>query len=260
MFAGAILTHGEVDQVERLVERGQWSALKVVSAWGIGRTWSTLTRARICSATPATIVRTKAGDPASGSPWLHDRDVVVELTPWYELKPRIWIELGNEPNTDRTIDPWGYRWHLQRAIDACRAALPRARLIAPAMSLQLDNAREWMEILHDQLIRCDAVGLHVYDETGPIVGSVQWYRAIAWAEAFAPGRPRVLSEFGIHRAGADRGRNYAALLNSLQRGAGGPWYGATAYHICSDGAVDRVYALDEPTVDAMSAALPTLIS
>jgi len=105
---GIILTNNQGNFLEfrKTVRKYNYDTVKVVSAWGIGKSWDTVTRAQMLALTPYTIVRTVTGDPSYKDSWNGKREYVypdskraiAEITPWYAIKPDILIEIGNEPN------------------------------------------------------------------------------------------------------------------------------------------------------------------
>ena len=258
MLHGGIVTNTNLETLDDLVQVGKWSVLKVITGWGLGRTWTDTDRARVLAMTPQTIIRTVAGDPTPDGrhQYLHVDDVLHELEPWYKLAPRRWFELGNEPNLpDRGIDPFGYTWHLANVIPQIRKAFPKARLISPAMSFQVDNAGHWMQIMRDGILACDAIGIHIYDSHGPLYDSTQSKAAYQAVTALTKVKPLWMTECGIHQSSA-RDLLYG---RDAQRFARDPRIlGMTWYHLCDDRQVDGVYALQRDNIQVIGRDAPVL--
>lgn len=253
MFAGPILTHCyTLDQIEDCMRRGAYTALKVVTGWGVASGWSKTAMSRASALAEQLIVRTVAGDPSyrnGAQRYPTARQVVNEIAPWYAVRPKLIIEIGNEPN----INPewteqyaWEYRWHLEQAIKACRAAFPDANLIAPAPILDADKRPDrWLALCVDRMRLCDYIGLHAYEytafakidqhgTTGHLNAAQKLYN-----QHFGD-RPWILTEFGINDreiAPILKGRRYAQLLPTLPRQI----IGALYYHFCADAVVQPEY-------------------
>lgn len=237
---------------------GGYTALKVVTAWGLPSAWTESDIRLVAPLASTLIVRTHAGDPSSGKPFLHPEEVVAEIAPWYAAKPTLWIELGNEPNS-ADLDPWDYRHYLGLAISACRTQFPRARLIAPALLLDRGDPKRWLGVMGDLYRQCDAIGVHVYayhslaaDDTGQQILASQLYSVFT--------QPLALTEYGINdgqMSKADKGAAYAAFVHRLS-----PRYQlATAYHIdqaATPGTNDAFYHLTTDSHRAYGAAMRSL--
>lgn len=230
---GLILTHSSsLDQVEDVMSTGRFPVLKVVSAWGLPTGWTAESIARACALSCETILRTVEGDPRSGHPYPHAELIPAEIDPWYHnRRTRLLIELGNEPNADPSVDPAGYAWQLERCIAACRARYPKARIIAPALSLNDEApAARWMQSPQfiAACLKCDLIGVHAYahydfDDTGQLARARRLLAPLA-------GMPWFLSEYGIHDPGTPettKGQRYAALVKTLSA----PYTGCTIYHM-----------------------------
>lgn len=260
---GLILTNASsVDQLDAAVAMSRATALKVVTGWGLDGGWSNAARARVARLAPNLIVRTVAGDPsyANGAQSLPLAERIIdEVAPWYYLSgrtPALHIELGNEPNIDpATPDEaiWLYRWHLARAIAACRARLPHAKLIAPALLLDgADQHRQsrWLAICGDVFAQCDAVGVHVYEHDAFAAAERRHGTTGQVAEAarlYARFPRRIVTEYGINDPAtpiATRARRCAAFARANALRADG----YLLYHLCADGAVGSNYHL---TPDAL---------
>jgi hypothetical protein len=182
-------------------------------------------------------VRTAEGDPSAGHPYPHAHLIPAEVDPWYAVRrSRLLIELGNEPNVSilgqPDVDPAGYAYQLVRAVAECRRRYPRARIIAPALSLSDEaSAAKWAASpeFREACLMCDAVGVHVYahhhlttDDTGQ--------QALA-KRLLAPlsSKPWHVTEYGIHDPAtpeAEKGRRYAQWVKALDS----QYVGATIYH------------------------------
>lgn len=246
-FAGPILTQcASLDQVRASVVAGGYSALKVVTGWGApGSGWDRASMSRAATMTKHLIVRTVAGDPSyDGGKCEHPiaQQVVQEIGPWYTIRPDLLIEIGNEPNIHPQWDDgfaWVYRWHLQETINACRAAFPAARLIAPALILDpLHRPRRWLEIVADKMRECHYIGVHAYEHdafspTEQRKGTTGQFTTLRDLHTrFFGDKPWILSEYGINDAetpAATKGRRYA---NLVRRGLPPQVVGALHYHLC----------------------------
>lgn len=227
---GTILTNiASLALLRNYLLAGHYTALKVVTRWGLSTYWTDNDRRMVAGMVPNLIVRTAAGDPSSGAIFLYSEEVLIELASWLDLHPTAWIELGNEPNSNNTVGAWEYRYHLIRSIAAIRARWPHARIIAPAILLDRENASWWVNVCADVFSQCDAIGVHVYayrslnaDDTG------QQHAARLLYARFT--KPLALTEYGINdgqMSKAAKGTAYAAFVKSLP-----PQYTlATSYHI-----------------------------
>lgn len=256
---GAIVTHAEsLDLLDSRVVAARWNVLKVVTAWGVAGGWPASSRARVCAMTPYTVVRTHAGDPSAGKAFPHAAEVVKEISPWYTIRPRLFIEIGNEPNiSDEHLKnddyAYGYAWHLERAIAACRRAFPLARIIGPGMSLQINRPERFYELCGAAIRQCDMVAFHVYTESGSLSDSEQMRRAVRIHGEFFPAMPMLLTEYGI-RTGSQESRasGYSVLAQSLKA----PIVGCLAYHLCDDGAVNPEYVVTTAMAQAYGRLWP----
>lgn len=226
---GPILTNAPLDTLADCMRRGGYTALKVVTGWGVPGGWTDGAIRRAVGMAPDVIVRTVMGDPSYGgninrSHWfLQPEAVLREVDPWLRVRGDLLVELGNEPNViDSGPDSdgiiWVYRWFLNETITALRARYPRVRLISPAPIMDVARRPDrWFAILADSIRRCDYVGLHAYEHTNwmgapPTTGDLG--RCIAAAQQLAPGRPWLLTEYGINGStltDAEKGARYAAL-------------------------------------------------
>ncbi len=251
MHLGPVLTNvGDLEVLDTCLATPMFDTLKVVANWGMNRGWGTETRAFALAAAPITIVRSGSGDGCSGQRTIDPQLVIAEIAPWYALKRRIWIEIGNEPNSLATplseAECWGWRYYLMQTIALCRRAFPKAKLIAPGMSQTkgLASVRLYA-VCMDAFQQCDAVALHAYahrafDDDGQLKRGL--------AQVLATKKPIWLTEFGINdtgMSGADKGRLYAGLL----RERAGHFVGATYYHLNTKLDIDPQYHIG-PTGDA----------
>jgi hypothetical protein len=219
-------------------------ALKVVTGWGLP--WTPERRAEAARLCPVLVVRTVAGDPSYADglqPFPVAEQVLEEVRPWWEARDParpFWIELGNEPliAEQDEVFAWEYAYWLDRAITACRAAFPGARLIAPAhllnhpvpLGVHADGVPRFMEISADAYRRCDAVGVHAYT-------LAQWEKGRALVRR-AVGPARLwLTEFALNEPLPDavRGAAYARTLAPLDADA------ALIYHLDAAGGADPVH-------------------
>jgi hypothetical protein len=219
-------------------------ALKVVTGWGLP--WTPERRAEAARLCPALVVRTVAGDPSYADglqSFPVAEQVIEEVRPWWEARDParpFWIELGNEPliAEQDEVFAWEYAYWLDRAITACRAAFPGARLIAPAhllnhpvpLGVHADGVPRFLEICADAYRRCDAVGVHAYT-------LAQWDKGRALVRR-AVGPARLwLTEFALNEPLPDavRGAAYARTLAPLDADA------ALIYHLDAAGGADPVH-------------------
>lgn len=256
---GVVLTHTRsIASLRTAIAIGSYTALKVVTGWGIPGPWTDADRQLVAPLAPTLIVRTTAGDPSSGHDFLHPEEVIRELTPWLSIKPDAWIELGNEPNSAE-VDPWQYRYYLGLAITACRAAFPRARLIAPALLLDRGDPQRWLTLLGDLYRQCDAIGVHLYafhslaaDDTGQQAQAAKLYSTFT--------EPLALTEYGINDGAmgkAEKGTAYAQFVSLLPA----RYQLATAYHIdqaATPGTNDAHYHLTADSHRAYGAAIRSI--
>jgi hypothetical protein len=219
-------------------------ALKVVTGWGIP--WDDARRREAARLCPQLVVRTVAGDPsyADGvAPFPVDTQVLAEVRPWWDARDParpFWIELGNEPliAPQDEVVAWEYAYWLDRAITACRAAFPAARLIAPAHLLnhpvrlgeEADGVGRFLAIAADAYRRCDAVGLHAYTLAQYDHGRAQLRRLIGPT-------PVWLTEFALNEDLPDavRGADYRRTLQGLDVQA------ALIYHLDAAGGADPTH-------------------
>jgi hypothetical protein len=276
---GVILTYVEtLDTLEDCVRLGGYDVVKVVTGWGLPAGWSPEARQRVAELVPNLIVRTVSGDPSYARPfdplaggplpgakgpdakyWDYDfldpDRVQQEIQPWYELKPELMIELGNEPNAFNQDDDFIWRWayFLEQTIERCRKAFPRARLISPGfMADARGNMRRFYEIAREQIGSCDYVGVHFYeyyafspDQAPALKGELR--EAIGLHKELFPNKPWYITEFGIHNTDKTprqaKGERYARLLHG---GDGWPplppnVVGAVYYHLQMKGDIHPEY-------------------
>lgn len=179
-------TFEEVYKVTKILKA---DTLKVVTAWGLN--WNDKVegdrRALICSLTPNTVIRTKAGDPSSNGT-LHPvaDEVIAEIIPWYAVKRDIIIEIGNEPNT-YSSEPeyiYIYRWYLAETIQRLRTFFPHAQIISTALQ-PTKNVKRWYEIFNapdlNIYTKVDYIGVHAYEHTSflhPQTGDISRMQSI----------------------------------------------------------------------------------
>lgn len=276
---GVVLTYVDsLDTLEDCVRRGGYDVVKVVSGWGLPRSWDDETRRRVVAMVPNLIVRTVSGDPSYARPvdplsrkhlpgargpnaqyWQYDflnpDQVAQEIAPWYALKPDLMIELGNEPNVFNQDDDFIWRWayFLEQATKRCRAEFPRALLISPGFMMDpAGNMRRFYEIAHQQIALCDYVGVHFYEyyafkpDQGPATKG-ELRDAIQLHQQFFPAMPWYITEYGIHNTDQvprhEKGIRYARLVHG---GDGWPALpanvaGAVYYHLQTKGDIHPEY-------------------
>lgn len=276
---GVILTYVDsLDTLEDCVRLGGYNAVKVVSGWGLPRSWDPESRKRVIAMVPHLIVRTVSGDPSYARPhdplaggpipgakganaqyWEYDflnpDTVQAEIQPWYELKPDLMIELGNEPNVFNQDDDFIWRWayFLEQTIIRCREVFPEATLISPGFMMDArGNMKRFYEIGQKQIAMCDYVGMHFYeyyafkpDQAPATKGELR--DAVQLHQQFFPDMPWYITEYGIHNTDRTprhvKGERYARLLHG---GDGWPALpvnvrGAVYYHLQMKGDIHPEY-------------------
>jgi hypothetical protein len=278
---GVILTYVEsLDTLEDCVRRGGYDTVKVVTGWGLPRSWDDEARRRVIAMVPNLIVRTVSGDPSYARPhdplaggplpgakgpdaqyWEYDfprpERVEEEIAPWYALKPDIMIELGNEPNVFNQDDQfiWNWTYFLERSIERCRDRFPQATLISPGFMMDArGNMRRFYEIARQQIAMCDYVGVHFYEyfafkpDQGPAIKG-ELRDAVLLHQEFFPDMAWYVTEYGIHNTDRTprrlKGERYARLLHG---GDGWPPLpvnvaGAVYYHLQMKGDIHPEYQI-----------------
>lgn len=241
--------------------------VKVVTGWGLPIPWSASQIAALVGLVRSTggtlLVRTVHGDPSAG----HDRrlpyanQVEAELAPWLNTVPDAWVEIGNEWLLTPQSEDWAheYLYHLDQAITAVRRRWPRARIIAPAHTLNerialggyADGVARCLDLGAAVYRRCDALGLHAYTAAQAVRG-VNLLRTHVGTR-----QPVWLTEFALNEpyTAAERAARYRELLAEL------PVAVACLYHWDELGGADPVhhnpnYRLDLPTLRAMGLPSP----
>jgi hypothetical protein len=223
---GIILTNNQGDFLafRKAVRKYSYDTVKVVTEWGTGKAWDTITRAQILALTPYTIVRTVTGDPSYRNSWNGKRDYVypdtkraiAEIAPWYAIKPDILIEIGNEPNINNSVNPWNYRYYLQDTLTELRKVFPLAKFISTGL-IQNSYELEWYQVLGKEqtpvLPQFDYIGVHLYEDTQLFINELdvtpKTQKTINLARQFGP---LFITEMGINKASNDRRlRDYTAL-------------------------------------------------
>lgn len=244
---GFVLTSADsLDQVEAKMIAGRYTTLKVITSWGLTSGWTDTTRARAAALGSKTIVRTRIGDPSSGKPFPHVEELPGEIDPWYQYRrSQLVIELTNEGNSDPTIDPAGFAFHMDACVTEIRRRYPLAKIIAGGLLLSDPNVDQWLKSPEYRAViqRCDYIGIHVYafvhfDDTGQLAKAEQLYSSFTL--------PRAMTEYGINDKNTSdpvKGQRYAEFVQSLP-----PSYEiATYYHydlIAAPNTNNYFYSLD----------------
>lgn len=252
---GPVLTDATPSQLFDCIRRGQYNAQKVITAWGPQGQWTDATRAQVVNTVvippypPKTIVRTLAGDgqysagggPADqrynnnpANPWLYplpDR-VEAEIAPWYALDPKIYIEIGNEPNNEtwwnffqfpegttekKNARDFIYNWRywFGEALKRVRECFPQAKVISPGLA---GHFEDWYTICRDVFAQANFVGLHAF-APHDFYGADTWNtRVIKSLRDNYGDRAWFCTEYGLH-AQPDasfqrtKGQKYAELVH-----------------------------------------------
>lgn len=228
---GFILTNAkDYKEVKAYADKFGVDTIKIVPTWGIP--WDKdYNRIRILRGFKNVIVRTPNGDPLSGKPYLHWEEVVAYIKPFYRYRRDIIIQLGNEPNNG-FIDPYGYAYHYQLTIDACKREFPLAKLISAP--LQQRNKNDiWNTALFECTMQCDYTGIHLYEDF-TFIGSVREQETInQYPLDLYP--PLFICEAGINVPKLTRINEYRLLETR---------YGnAVWYHMVADKKIDGQYHL-----------------
>lgn len=199
--------------------------VKVISAFGFPVSWNQQTRAQILALTPNTIVRSITGDPSYMQSWKMTRDFVYpdwkrlykEIFPWYDIKPDILIEIGNEPNLDNSIDPYIYRYYLQDCINQCREVFPLAQIITPGLQ-QNELEQDWFSIFsldnEDYVpLNADYTGIHIYDHLNLELQNPRIQQTLQWGKRL--GKPLFCTELGINKPKATRVERYRFFTSEI---------------------------------------------
>lgn len=256
---GPILTQASsLAPVAACIKRGGYTALKVITGWGLPSGWTRQAMTQAAQMVPHLIVRTVAGDPSYNGGkqrFPYFQAVAQEIAPWYTVRPQLYIEIGNEPNLFGWDEDgcWAYRWYLEQTIRVCRETFPQAKLIAPALLLEERcRPRRWLELCSDVMWACDAIGVHAYEHDAWLAseqrhgttGQMELLRRLYGQ--FFPKHSWLLTEYGINdpaTAPRVKGQRYAALA---YRKASTPSLppqvkGALYYHFCEDKSLDPQY-------------------
>jgi N-acetyl-anhydromuramyl-L-alanine amidase AmpD len=238
---GLVLTNAPMARLKQSIASAHYTALKVVTAWGLGRPWTDWERREVLGLVPSVLVRTHAGDPSSGRPFPHWEEVVRELQPWV-LAGATLVEIGNEPDASAVIAPAGYAWHLSRAREAIQRAWPHVKVCSPGLLGELRGASWIADPDFAAAVRaCDFVGCHLYEHTtfsGP--GHTNKWDEMERLYARFGKQPRMITEYGINDK--PDGTKYARFVRGLRP----PYVGAFAYHLdVSEGADYQLGAAEE---------------
>lgn len=233
MLHGIILTSAPNLQYTRSVMyAGAYTSIKVIPEWGVK--WDKATRTAVSSFSRHLVVRGRHGDGLGHSPLPHWEHVLEEFRPWYQdcmPHTQLYLEIGNEP--DHTQAPFPYGYHLGLAIDACRAAFPRAKFISPAISPNIPALREWWTNPNflDAIKKFDFYGVHQYafhhlitDDTRHGLNN----KAYVWKN-----KPWMCTEMGINDPNTlskIKIQRYNRFLTANPNKFAGAW----DYHLCTE--------------------------
>lgn len=205
--------------------------LKVVTGWGYA--WDAASRHSVCTTMAEVLIRTVAGDGCASPPQLLTPDAVLfELQPWYDARPDVWIELGNEPNGYDPSDDaaWSFRYWFLETLAAVRSACPQARIVTPGLIAERQGV--WWQICQDAFEQADAIGWHAYahqdfDDSGQIA------QALDELTTCYPAHDWILTECGINdpaTAPEIKAERYSALHEALP----GQVRAVCWYHACAN--------------------------
>lgn len=170
---GMVLTNtSTVGRLTTTLERHFMNAVKVIPSWGLDSAWDEASIHELMNWKGSIVLRTTSGDPSNkAARWhLEPQQVLHEMRPFLRYRTEnVWVELGNEPDvrweqetkSDNTI--WEYRYYLAETIQILRQYYPKVRLIAPSPRVfAFTRWERWIEIMADQMKRCDALSAHIY--------------------------------------------------------------------------------------------------
>ncbi len=259
---GAVLTYApNRAYVWDCYAQGGYNLMKYVTGWGMPNLGAEI---GWCVSFPrVVIVRTQTGDGtgSAGTTRLYPDPNAMQsqVTPWYNARNSIWIEIGNEPN-GAWIDAngnqiswdenliWSWRYWLDQCITRARSVFPNAKLISPGLTPAAgSNPGRWMAIAADVMNRCDYIGWHVY-------GGNDWYssgdlqRMVPLMKQYFSAKQWVLTEYGLNGTGVSaytRGQRNAGFIHKGQSNPVIPSNNIASayYHLCTDKSIDANYCI-----------------
>lgn len=257
---GPVLTNtAKLDNFLSYYRVGRFSAAKIVTGWGVDEGgWNSINRWRLVQAVPRLVVRSTAGDPSNREAlWhLHSDTVIAEFREWVQLRPNIWLELGNEPDVvweqqgrDENLI-WVYRWWLAETIQRLRIEFPQARLIAPSVRVGVSGWERWLEVLADVMSKCDTVSLHLYGwHTIVGDGKREYELAKSVYDRLFPAKSVAVTELGINNplmSPAEKLRRYRMFARIVPTN----WRWVLFYHYNERGDVHPEYHIPRQVVVA----------
>jgi hypothetical protein len=221
MFGFILTNASNIESVFATATKYRVDTLKVVTAWGLP--WDKeYNRIKVARKFANLIVRTHAGDPASGKPYPHYEDVIAEIDPWYTIRRDIVIQIGNEPNAKgrdgKYNDPYGYVYHLKMSILEIKRRFPLAKIISTPLQQGL-NEEAWITALFPATMQCEYTGVHAYEHETFVNSKRLQYVAANYPRLLYP--PIVLCELGINSPVAGRINEYRQIA---QKYSGALWY------------------------------------
>lgn len=223
---GVVLTGASIPELKDCVQRGRYNTIKVVTAWGLYEGWNPKTRRQVCEIAANTIVLTEVGNGVEKDAFPYPNVVLEQIRPWYEIKPNIIIEIGNEPNgnvwgrnrrTDDFIKTW--RDYFQQAVEVCRRNFPQAKLISSgiaSLGIPSRDIRRWFNIAGDVMKQCDYIGFHIYVNTDWYNQNTGFPEIISLMKEYFSDKPWALTEFAIEDGKinpAVKGERYADFIH-----------------------------------------------
>jgi hypothetical protein len=215
------------------MRRGQYNAQKVITAWGPQGSWTDATRAQVVKSIivgnypPKTIVRTLAGDGQFGRGYADNpKDISLfpipdkieeEIRPWYALDPKIYIEIGNEPNNEEAPGKppgwwnyynsgdtvkvknaedyvWEWKYWFSQSLQRIRAVFPAAKVISPGLGKE--GADIWHKICQDAFSQADFIGFHQFG--GESFNEGWGQSIIPILQRYYPTKNWFCTEYGLH--------------------------------------------------------------
>lgn len=260
------LTLTSTDNLDRLISdmrANHIPGLKVITGWGWP--WDAASRQK-CGTLSGLLVRTVDGDgtrPPFGTEhyiFPEPHRVYDELLPWVSAKPRLVVEIGNEPNAYTAAPddaPYVFLYYFRQCLQMIRQQFPGVRVLTPGLIEGTGNKAQphWWEIWSESGIanEVDGIGYHFYaHENFKPTDTGQVQRAHQQLGQYFHDRSWWATEAGINgpkQPDADK----CAKYSELHRNMPGNVAMCVWYHICSAPIDDdqRNYAIDSSAFPAL---------